>query len=197
MKVEPVTLANSFIRLEPHAEPHRAGLRAAAEADPSIFRYMPATYAGAAFDPWFDWTLKVNDGVSQRTFTVVRQADDRVVGSTRYLNIAHADKRLEIGFTWYTRDAWAGPVNPSAKLLLMGHAFEALQFNRVEYKTDARNARSRAAIARLGAVEEGIFRKHMILADGHVRDSVYFSVIDTEWPAVKKGLAARLSAFQP
>ncbi|MBI1239158.1 MAG: GNAT family N-acetyltransferase [Alphaproteobacteria bacterium] len=195
MKVEPVTLANDFIRLEPHEERHRAGLRAAANLDPTIFRYMPGDLSGANLDPWFDWTLTVSDGVSQRTFTVIRQADDRVVGSTRYLNIAIPDKRLEIGFTWYARDAWAGPVNPSAKLLLMGHAFETLRFNRVEYKTDARNERSRAAIARLGAVQEGIFRKHMVLPNGYVRDSVYFSVIDSEWPAVKQGLEARLKDF--
>ena len=89
---------------------------------------------------------------------------------------------------------WAGAVNPECKLLLMRHAFETLKFNRVEYKTDARNARSRAAILKLGATQEGILRKHMIMADGHVRDSVFFSIVDTEWPAVKAGLEKRLSA---
>ena len=89
---------------------------------------------------------------------------------------------------------WAGAVNPECKLLLMQHAFEALKFNRVEYKTDVRNARSRAAILKLGAKQEGIFRKHMIMADGHVRDSVYFSIIDDDWPAVKAGLEKRLAA---
>ena len=87
---------------------------------------------------------------------------------------------------------WAGVVNPECKFLLMRHAFETLKFHRVEFKTDARNARSRAAILKLGAREEGIFRKHMIMADGHVRDSVWFSVIDDEWPAVKAGLEKRI-----
>jgi RimJ/RimL family protein N-acetyltransferase len=89
---------------------------------------------------------------------------------------------------------WAGAVNPECKLLLMQHAFETLKFHRVEYKTDLRNARSRAAILKLGAKQEGILRKHMIMADGHVRDSVYFSIVDEEWPAVKAGLEKRLGA---
>jgi len=118
----------------------------------------------------------------------------RYVGMTRYLNIEEAHKKLEIGSTWYAPSTWGGPVNPECKLLLMRHAFEALKFNRVEYKTDVRNARSRAAILKLGATQEGIFRKHMIMADGHVRDSVYFSIVDTDWPAVKAGLERRLAS---
>jgi len=113
---------------------------------------------------------------------------------TRYLNIEEPHRKLEIGSTWYEPSVWAGAVNPECKLLLMRHAFERLGFNRVEYKTDLRNARSRAAILKLGAKQEGILRKHMIMADGHVRDSVYFSVIDEEWPGVKAGLEKRLAA---
>ena len=127
-------------------------------------------------------------------FVVFHKPTGRYVGMTRYLNIEEAHKKLEIGSTWYEPSVWAGAVNPESKLLLMQHAFEALKFNRVEYKTDVRNARSRAAILKLGAKQEGIFRKHMIMADGHVRDSVYFSIIDDDWPAVKAGLEKRLAA---
>jgi RimJ/RimL family protein N-acetyltransferase len=112
---------------------------------------------------------------------------------TRYLAVEQAHKRLEIGSTWYEPAVWGGPVNPECKLLLMQHAFETLKFHRVEYKTDLRNARSRAAILKLGAIQEGIFRKHMIMADGHVRDSVYFSIVDSDWPSVKAGLQKRLA----
>src|SRR4029077_12425986 len=138
--------------------------------------------------------LKRSDGVHDIAFVVLLKAENRYVGMTRYLNIEEAHRKLEIGSTWYTPAVWAGAVNPECKLLLMQHAFEVLKFNRVEYKTDARNARSRAAIAKLGATQEGIFRKHIIMADGHVRDSVFFSIIDTEWPAVKAGLEKRLGA---
>jgi RimJ/RimL family protein N-acetyltransferase len=114
---------------------------------------------------------------------------------TRYLNIEEAHKRLEIGSTWYEPSTWGGPVNPECKLLLMRHAFETLRFHRVEYKTDARNARSRAAILKLGAVQEGILARHMVMADGHIRDSVIFSIVDTGWPKVKAGLEKRLAAL--
>ena len=125
-------------------------------------------------------------------FAVFHKELGRHVGMTRYLNIEEAHRKLEIGSTWYEPAVWAGVVNPECKFLLMRHAFETLKFHRVEFKTDARNARSRAAILKLGAREEGIFRKHMIMADGHVRDSVWFSVIDDEWPAVKAGLEKRI-----
>ena len=127
-------------------------------------------------------------------FVVWHKAERRYVGMTRYLNVEPPHRKLEIGSTWYEPSVWGGPVNPECKLLLMRHAFETLKFHRVEYKTDARNARSRAAILKLGATQEGIFRKHMIMADGHVRDSVYFSVIDEEWSEVKAGLERRLAA---
>ena len=138
--------------------------------------------------------MKRSTGEHELAFAVLLKADRRHVGMTRYLNIEAAHKKLEIGSTWYEPAAWGGPVNPECKLLLMRHAFEGLKYHRVEYKTDVRNERSRAAILKLGATQEGIFRKHMIMADGHVRDSVYFSIIDSDWPAVKAGLEKRLAA---
>jgi RimJ/RimL family protein N-acetyltransferase len=125
-------------------------------------------------------------------FAIVAQADGKVIGSTRYLNIVPAHRRLEIGSTWLTASVQRSGANTEAKLLLLTHAFEALGANRVELKTDALNTRSRRAIARIGATEEGIFRKHLVCASGRVRDTVYFSIIDSEWPAVKARLTAIL-----
>jgi N-acetyltransferase len=192
--MRPITpvLENQFVRLEPLAPSHAAGLRAAAGTDPSIFAYMPADLTGQGFDGWMKWSL---DRPTEMVWTVIDRQRDWIVGSTRYLNIELAHKRVEIGYTWYARDAWAGYVNPSCKLLLMEYGFQTLALNRIEYKTDARNARSRAAIARLGAVEEGVFRRHMVVQGGHIRDTVYFSVIAEDWPQVKAGLLARLAAF--
>jgi len=185
-------LDGKFVRLEPLEERHREPVRPAAQ-HPEIFT-VTTSALGPLYDPYIDNALRRSDGGSELAFAVLLKAPNRYVGMTRYLNIEEAHKKLEIGSTWYEPATWGGPVNPECKLLLMHHAFETLKFNRVEYKTDARNARSRAAILKLGATQEGIFRKHMIMADGHVRDSVYFSIVDTDWPAVKAGLEKRLAA---
>jgi RimJ/RimL family protein N-acetyltransferase len=195
MKVEPVVLENAFVRLEPVEEPHREGLRGAAKGDTPLFDYMPMDLSGDDFDGWFDWSKGASDGRHERVFTVVRKPDNRIVGSTRYLNIDGANKRLEIGHTWYARDTWSSAVNPSCKFLLFAHAFEALKWNRVELKCDARNNRSRAAILKLGAKEEGTLRQHMILRDGYVRDTIYFSVVAAEWPGVRGALHNRIACF--
>jgi RimJ/RimL family protein N-acetyltransferase len=196
MRVEPVVLENAFVRLEPVEEAHREGLRAAAKGDTPMFDYMPMDLSGGDFDRWFDWSKSVSDGRHELAFAVVRKPDGRIVGSTRYLNIDAANKRLEIGHTWYARDTWSSPVNPSCKFLLFRHGFDALKWNRVELKCDARNKRSRAAILKLGAKEEGTLRKHMVLRDGYVRDTIYFSVIAEEWPAVRDALHTRLGQFR-
>jgi RimJ/RimL family protein N-acetyltransferase len=196
MKVEPVVLESTFVRLEPVDEGHREGLRAAAQEDAALFDYMPMDLSGADFDRWFDWSKAVSDGRHELVFTVIRRHDNRVVGSTRYLNIEPAHKRLEIGHTWYVRDTWASAINPSCKFLLFAHAFEALSWNRVELKCDARNERSRAAILKLGAQEEGTLRQHMILRDGFLRDTIYFSVVAKEWPAVCDALHNRIAHFR-
>jgi RimJ/RimL family protein N-acetyltransferase len=128
------------------------------------------------------------------TFAVRRLADGSIIGSTSYLSIVPADAKVEIGFTWYTAQARGGAVNPEAKYLLLKNAFDA-GYNRVEFKTDARNARSRAALLKLGAKEEGILRGHMWMPQGYFRDSVYFSVLASEWPAVQAGLKRRLAAY--
>jgi RimJ/RimL family protein N-acetyltransferase len=125
-------------------------------------------------------------------FAVISRAAGRAIGSTRYANIDKANRRLEIGWTWYGRAFQRTAVNTETKYLLLQHAFETLGCIRVEFKTDVLNERSRRALLRIGAKEEGVFRRHMILADGRVRDTVYFSIIDSEWPAVKAQLAQKL-----
>jgi N-acetyltransferase len=121
-------------------------------------------------------------------FVIVARPQNRIVGSTRYGNIDLANRRLEIGWTWVTASHQRSAVNTEAKLLLLTHAFEVLRVNRVELKTDALNEKSRAAISRLGAMQEGIFRKHIVTTSGRVRDTVYYSILDTEWPTVKERL---------
>jgi RimJ/RimL family protein N-acetyltransferase len=190
--VPKIVLDGKVVRLEPLEERHREPIRPAAQ-HPEIFT-VTTSALGPLYDPYIDNALKRSDGARDLAFAVFHKPTGRFVGMTRYLNIEEAHKKLEIGSTWYEPSVWAGAVNPECKLLLMQHAFETLKFNRVEYKTDVRNARSRAAILKLGATQEGILRKHMIMADGHVRDSVYFSIVDEEWPAVKAGLEKRLGA---
>jgi RimJ/RimL family protein N-acetyltransferase len=130
-------------------------------------------------------------------FATIDQMSGRIVGSTCYLAIEPAHKRLEIGGTWITPSHKRSPVNTEAKLLQLTHCFEVLGCNRVEFKTDARNAESRAALARIGAVEEGTFRAHMVMPDGQLRSSVYFSVIASEWPEVKARLVQRSARTEP
>lgn len=187
-----IPLSTHGVALEPLAEVHRSGMAAAA-SDPVIWRYLPWDASGDGFDRWFDATLanSNNDAI----WAVRRQSDGAIVGSTRYLNIAAHDLRVEIGGTWYAPETWGGIVNPACKFMLMQRGFETLGLNRIELKTDARNERSQKAIARLGAQREGLFRRHMVMPDGHIRDTVYFSVIREEWPEVKAGLLARLASF--
>jgi RimJ/RimL family protein N-acetyltransferase len=187
------TLTGRFIALEPLAEHHRAGLLKAAE-DPAIFAYMPFETSGHGFGPNFDVLLAENAAGRFVSYAVRRLADDRIVGSTSYLSIAPEHARVEIGSTWYEPAAQATAINPEAKYLLLGNAFAA-HYNRVELKTDAKNARSRAAMTKMGATEDGTLRGHMWMPQGYFRDSVFFSVLASEWPDVKAGLERRLAAF--
>ena len=192
MALDKVTLDGRVVRLEPLEERHREAVRPAAQ-HPEIFT-ITTSALGPLYDPYIDNALKRSDGVHDLAFAVFHKPTGRHVGMTRYLNVEEAHRKLEIGSTWYEPSVWASPVNPECKLLLMQHAFEDLGYHRVEYKTDVLNARSRAAILKLGARQEGILRKHMVVAGGRARDSVYFSIIDEEWPAVKAALEKRLTA---
>jgi RimJ/RimL family protein N-acetyltransferase len=195
-RLAPVTLENVFVRLEPLAERHRDGLRAAGD-DPDLWRFASVNQHGRDFDAWMAERLEANERGVEMTFTVFDKASGAVAGSTSYLAIVPAHRRLEIGWTWYPKRFWASAVNPACKRLLMAHGFETLQINRIELKLDATNARSWRAVERLVAKYEGTFRQHMIMPDGRLRDTAYFSVTRPEWPAVKAGLDARLTAFGP
>jgi N-acetyltransferase len=179
------------VRLEPLRAEHRDGLARAADF-PEIWAHLPWDGSGEGFPAWFDLTLDAARAGREAVWAVRTPGDGALVGSTRYLAIERRDRRLEIGGTWYAPAVWATEVNPACKLALMRYAFETLRFNRVEFKTDNKNLRSQAAIAKLGATREGVFRAHMIRRDGSLRDSVYFSVIRDEWPQVRERLVARL-----
>jgi RimJ/RimL family protein N-acetyltransferase len=180
------------VKLEPLEASHRTGLAAAAN-DPRIWTHMPKDASGEGFDAWFEEALQLALDGREAVWAVRIAGSGVLVGSTRCTHIEPHHRRLEIGHTWYAPSVWGGPVNPACKLALMRYAFETLGFNRVELKTDNRNLRSQAAIAKLGAVREGVLRAHMVRSDGSLRDSVYFSVVKDEWPTVRAGLRARLA----
>ncbi len=176
-------LAGRIVSVEPLAERHREGLREAAAEDPTIFRFM--VYTGD-FDGWFDDALADPGGVA---FAVV--VDGREVGSTRYLNYEALHRRVEIGWTWLRPSAWGTGANTETKMLLLEHAFEQGGMQRVEFKTDARNERTRAALLKVGCQFEGIARKHMMLPTGP-RDSAWYAITEDDWPEVKAKLLWRL-----
>jgi N-acetyltransferase len=187
------TLSGRLVRVEPLAPEHEPGLIEAA-GDPEMFAWMPVDMASSreALHQWLVETLEAAEEGTTVPFAIVAADDGRVLGSTRFLDLRLEHLRAEIGWSWITRSAWGTGVNVETKLLLLGHAFERVGLRRVEFKTDARNARSRGALEALGAQFEGIFRKHMVVRDGGARDSAYYSVIDDDWPAVKQALQARL-----
>lgn len=185
MRVEPEILREG-VRLEPLQLDHANGLynRARSGAD---WDYMPR----AAFVDIADTRQWIEEAVTtpnQLAYAIVETGKDRVVGSTRYLNIRPEHRSLEIGWTWLGQEWQRTGVNTEAKLLLLAKAFDRCGCVRVEFKTDARNLRSQRALERIGATREGVMRNHMIVQGGFVRDSVYFSIIDREWPRVRERL---------
>jgi len=191
----PVRLAGRLVVLEPLDETHADGLWEAAR-DPEVWRHTHADVGGsrAAFDDWLGQALaEARDGLSLPFAQL--DADGVPVGSTRYMSLRPEHRALEIGHTWLASRTWGRGVNSEAKLLLLRHAFETLGCMRVEFKTDARNERSRAALAALPARFEGVFAKHMLVRDGVVRDSAWYAITDDEWPAVRASLEARVAGF--
>jgi RimJ/RimL family protein N-acetyltransferase len=185
-------LEGELVVLEPLRESHAEELWRAAQA-PEIWTWLAALGQDRdLFDEWMRLSLEANAEGREGVYTIRRRADCIVVGSSRYLNVRAADRVVEIGWTWFNPSAWRSGLNRETKLLLLGHAFETLGCIRVELKTDARNERSREAMAALPAQFEGILRKHMIVPGVGVRDSAYYSVIDEEWPAVRANLERRL-----
>lgn len=191
---QPVVLSGTTIRLEPLALAHAPDLFQAA-AEKVIWSYMPLSGFPdmEATEMWIRDSLAAQSAGTDLPFAVVLADTGVAVGSTRYMDIRRAHRGLEIGWTWLAPGVQRTRVNTEAKYLLLTHAFEKLGAVRVQLKTDARNTRSQRAIERIGAVMEGAHRRHMLTWDGHIRDTIYYSVLDTEWPQVKRRLEAILA----
>ncbi len=161
--------------------------------DPGLWEWTTSTISSKELmASYIDSALKARQEGTALPFVVWARKDNAIAGSTRFGNIDTENKRLEIGWTWIRKRWQRSPVNTECKLLLLQHAFEAMHCIRVELKTDALNAKSRAAILRIGGKEEGILRSHMITSTGRIRDSVYYSILAAEWPAVKSNLQSKL-----
>jgi RimJ/RimL family protein N-acetyltransferase len=190
--VEPVTLRGTYATLEPLAIDHAEALKQAA-ADGELWRLW---YTGIAapeqMDDYVATALDMRERLGAMPFVVRDNASGDVVGSTRYFNVDAPNRRLEIGHTWYAKRVQRSALNTECKLLLLTHAFEALSCIAVEFRTHWFNFASRAAIARLGAKRDGVLRNHQISPDGSYRDTVVFSIIESEWPAVKRHLMFQL-----
>lgn len=189
MEVEPVTLTGRFVRLEPLSEAHVSGLAKIGVGQP-FWNYMLYGEMNSVND-MRNWVRDIMARCVRGTdlpFAVIHLESGRVAGATRYLNIMPNDRGLEVGGTWYGPEFQRTVVNTECKYLLLGHAFEKLGCIRVQIKTDSRNERSQKAIERIGAQREGVLRNHMILPDGYIRDSVFYSILDSEWRGVKNNL---------
>jgi len=195
MKLSAVALENAYVRLELLEERHRAPLRPIAD-DPSLWVQTSLNASAAGFDRWFDTMVRTSASGAQISYAVHDKIGGAVVGHTAFLAIAPDHDRVEIGWTWYGASAHRSHVNPAAKRLLFGHAFDS-GAARVELKTGAHNLRSQGAMEKLGAVREGVLRSHAKTWTGERRDSVYYSVLASEWPAVRDGLDARLETMAP
>ncbi len=189
--VEPVVMEGDYVRIEPLSQEHANGLfnRGQTGAD---WDYMPRPCFVDLAD-CRHWIDEANSEPGHVPFAIVETRQGRAVGSSRYMTIRSPHRGLEIGYSWLGRDYQGGVVNTEAKLLLLQHAMETLAAIRVEFKTDARNIRSQHALQAIGATLEGTLRSHMIVQNGFLRDSVYFSVTSEDWPRVKEHLQSRLA----
>ena len=186
-------LEGEIVRLEPLAWCHEEGLFRAAEEE-EIWRWMQygPTRGREEFHRWIDTAIGNSEAGTEGAFATLDAGTGEPIGSTRFLALRPEHRGLEIGWTWLAPSHWRTGANVEAKLLMLEHAFETLGCMRVELKTDRRNERSRNAIAALPATFEGVFRKHMLLPDGDVRDSAYYSIVDEDWPGVRVNLRQRL-----
>ena len=197
MEVKPITLIGRHVRLEPMTEAHVSGL-AEIGAGQTFWDFMLYGNINSEAD-MLGWVRDILSRAEKGTdlpFVVIHLASERVAGATRYLNIMPKDRGLEIGGTWYGSEFQRTVVNTECKYLLLSHAFDTLGCIRVQLKTDLRNERSQRAIERIGAVKEGVLRNHMILPDGRYRHSVFYSILDTEWPEVKNKLEALMRQYK-
>lgn len=197
MDIHPVILTGRVVRLEPLREAHIPDLTTAAQ-DESIWRYMPYGTVSNETEmrAWVQEVVSRQARGTDLPFAVVHLETGKAVGCTRYLDIQPANRAVEVGGTWYGVAYQRTVVNTECKLLILRHAFETLGCIRVQLKTDLRNERSQRAIERIGAVREGVLRDHVIMSDGYRRSSVYYSILDSEWPAVKAKLGEKLANHQ-
>ena len=197
MEVLPIVLDGQQVRLEPLTQAHAEALITAA-ADGDLWNSNVTIIPSR--DTIADYIQAALDGQAQGRelpFVIIDKSSNRIVGTTRFYEIRSTDRAAAIGYTWLAKSAQRTAVNTESKLLLLTHAFEHWRCNRVELITDVLNEQSRAAILRLGAKQEGILRKHLILPSGRLRDSVIFSIIDEEWPEVKAHLNSKLAETRP
>jgi RimJ/RimL family protein N-acetyltransferase len=193
MEIKPITLTGKFVRLEPLSEDHIPGLtEIGVGQDFWGFMLYGDIKSEADMRNWVLDIMERGKRGGDLPFAVIHLESGRVAGATRYLNIMPHDRGLEIGGTWYGKEFQRTVVNTECKYLLLKHAFETLGCIRVQLKTDSLNERSQKAIERIGAKKEGVLRNHMILPDGRIRHSVFYSIIDSEWGDVKRGLEAML-----
>ena len=191
----PVTLEGRHVRLEPLSRHHEAGLAAVA-LDPELWRWTPTQiHSLDDLRAYVETALALQRAGGALPFATVDRATGRAIGSTRFGNVDPRHCRVEIGWSWLGREFQRRAFNTEAKLLMLAHAFEQMACIRVELRADALNAKSRTAIARLGATEEGTLRHHMILPGGRLVDWVYYSILAAEWPAVRAGLERKLAAY--
>jgi RimJ/RimL family protein N-acetyltransferase len=193
MKLDPTTLAGQHVQLQPLSLDHANDLRAAVSIDDLWKLTITIIPAPNEMESYIETTLKAQADGQILPFAIVHRETGHAIGSTRYLNLRLKDRGLEIGGTWLATPWQRTTVNTEAKYLLLRYAFESLQCLRVELKTDVLNERSRRAIERIGGKQEGIFRKHMVMPGGRIRDTVYYSIIDEDWPSVKTRLEARMN----
>jgi N-acetyltransferase len=193
MKVEPVVLEGAYVRLEPLSRSHHPGLCEVGLVE-QLWRWIPTQVTTPEeMTAYIETALNEQEAGVSLPFAQCDKATGQVIGSTRYGNIDRTHHRVEIGWTWIAPSRQRTAVNTEAKYLLLRHAFETLGCLRVELKTDSLNEKSRAAILRIGARQEGIFRNHMITSSGRIRHTVYFSIVDSEWPDIKARLETKLN----
>ena len=190
--LRPIVLEGDFVRLEPMTLEHHDGLSAVG-LDPEIWRFtLVVVQTPEEMRGYMDAALELQKGGTTLPFVTIERSSGQIVGSTRFGNYDPANRRIEIGWTWIARRWQRTAINTEAKYLMLSHAFEKLHCVRVELKTDVLNTRSRKAMLRIGAKEEGVLRKHSLVWDGRYRDSIYYSILDDEWPTVKQELEKML-----
>lgn len=193
MNIEPIVLEGTRVRLEPLSLAHVPQLSDVG-LDPDLWRWTPTTVTSQdEMRTYVQAALTMQGDGSALPFAIIERSSGKAIGSTRFGSIEKSHRRLEIGWTWIAAPWQRSAVNTEAKYLMLKHAFDVLQCMRVELKTDSLNERSRAAILRIGAKEEGILRNHMMTQNGRVRDTVYYSIIEAEWPVVKAALELKLA----